>query len=164
MQELRLPQCGPQRGEQFEHDTHAAQVFVRVRTRRLVWIQHRTGIGEPLWRLVMVGDDNVHAQATRQSHFLPRRTPTIDRNQQAYPRTGELSHGISIETIPFAGALWNVVRHLEAQLMKKRHQQRGGRDSVHIIIAVDGDAFALADGCYQALHRLLHPMQAIGIV
>ena len=101
----------------------------------------------------MVGDDNVHPQATCQSDFLAGRTATINRDQQAYSGTGELAHGVSVETIPFAGALWNVVRDLEAQLMKKRDQQGGGRDPIHIVISVDGDALALAERCDQALHR-----------
>jgi hypothetical protein len=60
-------------------------------------------------------------------------------------------HGVGIQSIAFTGAVGNIVGHVQTQFPEKGQQQGGGRDAVDIVIAIDRDAFLLAQSPQQAL-------------
>ncbi len=108
--------------------------------------------GEPLGQrlargggVVMVGDDEVEAGALGRRGGLHCRNAAIDRNHDSCALRGEPLEGgrrqavtlVAVRNVGGQVGLWG-------DIAEDVEEDRGGRDAVHVVVAVDDDAFPVA--------------------
>jgi hypothetical protein len=69
-----------------------------------------------------------------------------------------------LQPVAVAQALGNEVDDVAAEHLERAAKNDGGRDAVDVVVAVDGDPFLARDGRLEALDRLGHVAEPIGIV
>ena len=111
---------------------------------------------------MVVGDDDVHAEAVGVRHFLDAADAAVDRNQQR-GLGGDAGDGVQVEAIALIDAVRDVGTHGAAGGLQRHDQQRRRADAVDVKVAVDADRFAAADGAQDALHGRRHVGQLIGV-
>ncbi len=113
--------------------------------------------------LVMIDDDDVGVALPCGGERLETRRSAIDRDDQAGALLDQLLDCRWIRPV----ALENPVRNIDAganpEMAEEAIHKRGGRRAIHVVVAEDGNAFALADSLEQALGRLFAIGQQIGI-
>ena len=121
-------------------------------------------VGQRALHLMMVGDDDVHAQLSGARHFVPRRDAAVDGDQQAHAGGGELFD----RRRPRARTLGETVRqaraHVGAKLVEDALQKKGRRDAVGVVVAVDGDGFVALQGLVDARASRRHARHRVGVV
>ena len=69
-------------------------------------------------QLVMVGDDDVHAELLRQPHLLDRVDAAVDGDQQTHAVGRQLLDGGGHDTVPFGEAVGQPPAHVGAQALQ----------------------------------------------
>ena len=158
---VRVPACVQQSPanayRQFEHDANAAQKLERVVAFGLMRIQHRQRIGQSFHcNLMMVRDDDFHADLVGVRHLRQRGDSGIRRNHQL---TAARLNGIQrliVEAVAFFHTIGQIIIKWNVQLPEEMHHQRGGGHPIHIIIAIDRGFFPVLDSLHDAPDSHIH--------
>ena len=105
---------------------------------------HRAG--QRRSRLVMVRDDQVHAELLRQVRRRDRGDPAIDGDQQPGARLGQGADRLAVQAVAFVDAVGDVVIDLGPEQRQQLPEDGDAGDAVDVVVAVDGDLLFLLDG------------------
>ena len=158
-----LPVVAPQGQHQLQRHAHPGQRLKGVGTVRSVGVHHRGGVGELLFALVVVGDDEVHPEGFGVLRLLHAGDAAVHRDDEIHALLlPEVAHGLLPQTVAVlqpAGDILDAPSPPAAQIV---HQQHGGGDAVHIVVAKDGDLLIAGKGGVDPLHRPVHVLHQEG--
>ena len=119
-----------------------------------VGVHHRDGTGQLLPALVVVGDHHVQPQRVGVVHLFHPGDAAVHRYQQAHALVIQALDGVAAEAVAVLDAPGNVVHHVCAPALEIVHQDAGGRDAVHVVVAEHGELLPV-------VQRLLHPRNGL---
>ena len=143
-------------GGELEGNAHAGQAGVGIGAVRAVGVHHRNGAGQLRLALVMVGDDQVDAQAAAELRFLVRRDAAVHRDDQVDLPARELADGDLIETVALLQPRGNIAGDAGAEASEKVGHQGGGGDAVHVVVAEYRNMLLSRHGQADAVRSRLH--------
>ncbi len=120
----------------------ASQFFVRIGTTFLMRIDHRNTIRQSIRRCMVVCDNDIQTRGCMINEFL-RGNPTVYCNEHMKSLFGQILQCLGIKAISFCFSLRNIVVHISSHIPKGKVQNRGRRNTIHIIITVDDYFFLL---------------------
>ena len=144
-----LPIGAAQRQRQLQRHAAARQMLEGVGTVGPVGIHHRHGAGQRLLALVVVGDDHVHAQGVGEVHLLHAGDAAVHRDEKPCALAVQPFDGVAAQAVAVLDAAGDVVQHVGAPALEVVHQNTGGGDAVHVVVAEHGDLLPVRQ-------RLLH--------
>ena len=92
--------------------------------------------------LMMVDDDDVHAERLRFAQRLDAGGAAIDGHQQRRAARGEVPHRLDIRAVAFEQAVGNVNDRFDAAKPQEPRQYGGGCRAVDIVVTENRDALA----------------------
>ena len=92
-----------------------------------------------LLRLVMIGDDQLHAEPGRLVRFVEAGDAAIDGDDDVGAVLGELLQRLVVEAVAVVEAVRHVELDLGIEQVQAGQQDRGRGDAVHVVVAVDAD-------------------------
>ncbi|OPZ90427.1 MAG: hypothetical protein BWY73_01322 [candidate division TA06 bacterium ADurb.Bin417] len=110
-------------------------------------------------RQVVVGDDDVQPESDGLPDRLGRTAAAVDRYHQRYSAFPGRPQRSEVQPVTFFHPVGQVGLHLQAGSAQEEGEQGGGGDSVGVVITVNQDLFAVADGRFQPFDGRLHPGQ-----
>ncbi len=136
---------------QLERDAGAAEIRIGIRRAdsRQAGMDDGMAIRKPrriAVRLMMVGNDQVDIALPGDRRRLDRRDAAIDRHDQLGAVIDNLPQRLGVEAVSFVDAMRNVGVHLTAEERDGMPEDAGGGDAVNVVIAVNDDFLAVADG------------------
>ena len=146
---------------QLEGDADAREVPARIRAQ--LGRDHRAG-GELALELVVVGDDDVHAERLRLRHLCPGVDAAVDGDEQLDAGAGELVDRRGRDPVALAEPVGQAPADVRAELGEHAHQQEGRGDAVGIVVAVDGDGLSPAQRLVEPPARVGHARHEVGVV
>ena len=142
-----------------------------------VRVDHGVRLRQGRLALVVVGDDQPHAQLAAELRLLERRDAAVDRDDQPHALRGKLPDRPGIEAVALlepSGDMICAIRAARAQIIR---QEAGRRDAVDVIIAEHRNARAVAkrlldrgDGAVhlpeqqRLLQRAVRPQERLGLL
>ena len=118
-------------------------------------IHHSIGRREHRPRQMMIRDDDVHT-ARCLCHSIHRSNSAVHCHKKAAALPRDLLQGICVQPIALCETVRDIVGDISAERADAPHQEGGCRHAVHIIVPVDHDRLATADGTQDALRPALH--------
>ena len=158
------PMCGKQRLDQLERHTGAAQILFQVRAIRAIGIEHRERGRQVRLGQVMVRDDDVDAQFVGAAHDFGGADAGIHADDQLHALFGGGLHYFGTHAVAVLQAVRHVIGGDAAGQFEGLGKQHDAGSAIHVVIAVDQDALALADGARDALDSGRHVAQGHRIV
>jgi hypothetical protein len=113
---------------------------------------------------VVISDDEVYAALAGQRGGFVRGDATIDGDDELRALVGELGDGFGVEAVAFLDAVGDVELDRAAQEGDGVPENGSGGDAVNVVVAVDDDSLAIADGLGDALGGLAKVGDGEGIV
>ena len=104
---------------------------------------------------MMIRDDDVHT-ARRLCHSIHRGDAAVHRHKKAAALPCDLLQGICVQPVALRETVRNIVGDISAERADAPHQESGCRHAVHVVVPVDHDRLATADGTQDALRPALH--------
>ena len=143
------------------HDAGSAELRERIvgRPRR----DDRT-IGKRLGGTVMVGDDHVEAARGGFGDLTGGRDAAVDGQDEPAAFVGEPRERVAADAVALVEAAREMPVDVGAELAQQKDGERGRRDPVDVVVAVDADALACGDRRAEAFARGLHVTEAERIV
>ena len=132
----------------------------RIGTIRALGVDHGIGARHAAAQFVVIGDDEIQADVARVLRFGNRARAAIHGNRQAHAIRLQFVERPGVQAIAFLKAVRDVDTAVCAQRGQHFLQQRTGRHTIAIVIAVDGDGLTAADGAHDALDRQRHIAQS----
>jgi hypothetical protein len=112
----------------------------------------------------MVGDDQIETERSCKARRFVGADPAIDRNHEANPVRVQPIQRRRLEAVAVAQTLWYEVDDVGAQELQCAAQDDGRSHPIHVVIAMDGNAFMALDGSQDSLHRRRHVGQLERVV
>ncbi|MBV6467223.1 MAG: hypothetical protein PGMFKBFP_02566 [Anaerolineales bacterium] len=137
-------------------DAHAREIFFGIGVALLFGIQHGQRLGEVARGFVMVRDDEVQPEVTRVAGFFGRADSAVHADDESNPVRVEFVERVVVQSVAFLEAVGDVLVDVAAEGAQTLDQQRGGGDAVHVVIAIDGDPFAIRERGLDAIHGDAH--------
>ena len=148
-----------ERARELEGDARAAQARLG-RGQAGPRLRHdRAGVRQLCAGQVMVGDDQVHAERAARARLLERIDAGIHRHNKAHAFAGDVAQGRLVQAVSLAVARGQVIDRVRTGGAQAVDEDGRGAHAVGIVIAVDADALAAADGRAQTLHGGRHVRQ-----
>ena len=113
--------------------------------------------------LMMIDDDDVHAERICFAQRLDAGGAAIDGHQQRRAAGGERPHRLDIRAVAFEQAVGNVNNRLDATKPQEPGQHGGGCRAVDVVVAENRDALAAHNSIGDARCRLGHGGEHIRI-
>ena len=113
--------------------------------------------------LMMIDDDDVHAERFGFAQRLDAGGAAIDGHQQRRAARGERPHRLDIRAVAFEQPVGNVDDRLDAAKPQEARQHGGGCRAVDVVVAENRDALAARDSIGDARCRLRHGGEHIRI-
>ncbi len=148
------------RGE-LVRDRGGAQLLERVS--REARVQDRA-IGQPIAGLMVVRDDRLEAELASKGDLAGTADPAVGGEQHPGAPGGEAADGVGGEPVAVGDAVGQVPIAIRARVAQGGDEDRGRAHAVDVVVAVDGDLEALADGGKQARDDLLHRLELERVV
>src|ERR1041385_706767 len=151
---------------EFESDTDAREVLVRIRAAGLVRIEHR----ERGWRAfffvgqVMISDDDVEIVFARPVEWFVRADAAVDADDEFISVSDCFLECRLLDAVTFREAVWNVEACIRAEKLERAQQHGGAGCSIDVVIAVDQDRLARLGWALQASDALFHAEHVIRLV
>ena len=152
-----------ERSGQFEGDADAGEHRVRIRPVRPVRVHNGRALRQLLLALMMVRDDERHAQLPAEPGLLQRRDAAVHRDDEPHALRMELADGPGVQAVALLEPPGDVDDAVRTYAAQKIRQQAGGRDAVHVIIAEHGDALPELQRLPHRLHGAVHLPQEKGV-
>ncbi len=155
---------------QFEGHAHARQLAEGVLVIGAFGVDDRRRRGEHVvprrvgGDVVVVGDDELQAQAVAVSHFFHGADAAVHRDNQRRPLLCQRGDGFLVQPVPLVKAVGDVGANVGAQSLKRLHHQHGGGDAVGIVIPIDHNRRVVLNGRQEVRHRFGHVFEEIGVV
>ena len=127
-----------------------------------VRVYHCNGTGQRILALVMVGDNQVDAQRGAKLGLLNGGDAAIHGDDECDTLPLQLLDGNGVQAIAFLQAAGNVGNTMHPVAAQEVGQQAGGGDAVHIVVAENGNGFALGHGQGHAGGSQIHVLHGIG--
>ena len=108
---------------------------------------------------MMIGDDEVQAEAARGFRFGKGAHAGIDRDDEAHAVGIRRFKHARLQAVALAQPVGHVKAHHAAQHFDGGLQQHHGGGAVHVVVAVEQNRLARRDGALHALHGR-HPFPA----
>ena len=122
-------------------------------------VDHCGGIGQFVLALVVVGDDDIHADAPGKICLLEIGDAAVHAHQQPCSFQPQPGDGIGVQGIALGEPVWDVRDDFSALLGEIRAQKAGGGDAVHVVVAEYRDGLAPFNGEVDARHGFVHVPQ-----
>ncbi|OPZ15445.1 MAG: hypothetical protein BWZ10_01751 [candidate division BRC1 bacterium ADurb.BinA364] len=113
---------------------------------------------------MMVRHNDIDAELVGARDFLQAGDAVIHGQNQLNPGARHFFDGFDAQAIAFVDSMGDAPGRLDSQFAKQPHDQRGGRQSVGVVIAEHRDFLAALQGARRALRRDIHVLQQKGIV
>ncbi len=113
---------------------------------------------------MVVGDDDVQAQAIPVAHLLDGADAAVNGHYQLGPLGGQIPQGTEVQAIALLDAMGDVGLDLGAQGGQRLHQERGSGHPVGVEVSVDDYRLSGADSPPDAGHGLIHPFHLEGVI
>ena len=144
-----------QRVEELVGHAHAGQALVGIGAAGLVGIEDGVG-GRQLARgLVMIGDDDAHAQGLGVGHLGHGRDARVHGNEPARAQFIQPGHAGEADAVAFLEPVGQEPVRVQAAMLEALVQQGGGGHAVHVVVPVHDDLFAGGMGRLQDLQGLV---------
>ncbi len=153
-----------ERLNQLKGHPGAAQILLRIGTVRAVGIEHGERGREAGFGQVMVGDDDIDAELVGAAHHFGGADSGIHADNQLHSLHGGGLHDFRPHTVTVLQTVRDVIRGDAAGEFKGLGEQHDAGGAVHVVVAVDEDRFALADGAGDAFDGRRHVAHGQGIV
>ena len=95
---------------------------------------------------VVIGDDQCETELAGCLCFGDAADAAVDGDDQVATPGGDCSQRFVVEPVAFVDAAGNVRVGFRAELFEAEQEDRAGGDAVGVVVAVDGDAPAGANG------------------
>ncbi len=127
-------------------------------------IDHRERVRQFGVGLVVIGDDQIHAQLARAPRRFRAADSAVHGHDQADPVRVQPLHRDRLQTVAVLQPLGDEMRHLAAEQLNRAPQDDRGRDAIDVVVAVDGDALLAGDRGEDTVHCHRHVSQRHRIV
>ena len=108
---------------------------------------------------MVVGDDHVDALFGSVGRLLDVGYAAVHGDDQRHALFGQHVDGRSVHAVALGEPVGDVYLTVKAPAPQIIRQQAGGRDAVHVVVAVDRHLFSRRDGAAEPLHRCEHVRQ-----
>ena len=125
-------------------------------------VHHRRSPGQHVLALVVVRDDQIHADLPGEEGLLHARDAAVHGDDQGDAPVPEQPQGLPAQAVAVlhpAGDVFEAVRSPGAEVV---HQQHGGGDAVHVVVPEHGDPLPLGQGPADPVHGLVHVLHQQG--
>ncbi len=161
LRHFRAPEAAPAQfavdGDQrHQHEADGGEIAETGEIVRPVRVHQRIDLGQLLAALVMVDDDDGHAELPGFGQRLDAGGAAIDRHQQRRALSRQHADGFGVGAVALEQPVGNVDQRIEAAMPQMPGQQRGGGRAVDVVVAEDRNSLAALDGVGQAGRRALH--------
>ena len=153
-----------ERLDQLEGHTGAAQILLQVRAIRAIGIEHRERRRQLRLGQVMVRNDDVDAQFVGAAHHFGGADAGIHADDQLHALFGGGLHHFAAHAVAVLQTVRHVIGGDAAGQFEGLGEQHHAGGAVHVVIAVDQDALALANGARDTLDGRRHVAQGHRIV
>jgi hypothetical protein len=141
------PPCDDQR------DARPGELLVDREVAGPARVHHGEAFGQHLRWMVVVGDDEVDPERTRQRRFADRGDAAVDRDDDARSVRGELAQRLLVEAVALLVAVRDVRTDHDTELPEGAHEDRRTGDAVHVVVPIDDDALASRERTTEPLDR-----------
>ena len=117
---------------------------------------------DPLFHLVMVGDDEFESEFTGDFGFGQAGDAAVDAYDQRYLGADEVAEFRRVQPVAFGKAQRRVELHVRAQLRQQPHQDGGASHAVDVVVPVNADLPAFDDGLGDTFRCLVYAGQFLG--
>jgi hypothetical protein len=114
-------------------------------------------------KFVVIGDDQFQTDFASEHRFLEAGNAAIDRNDERSAALIERAEGVAIQAIPLFEPIGHVIRDVGTQQAQARIQNGRSGDTVGVVIAIDDDLAAVANGRINAVRGGGRSREQIGI-
>ena len=128
-----------------------------------VRIDDRQGRRQLFVGLMVIDDDDIHAELVRFRQRRDAGGAAIDRDEERRALLRQRPHGFDVGAVAFEQPVRNMDQRIEAAMAQKAREQRRRSGAVNIIIAEYGDALAAPDRVRDARRRRRHGGEHVGI-
>ena len=163
-QRLTAPGFRCQRKAQLERYAHTGQLFKGIGAVRTMGVDHCGGIGQFVLAFVVVGDDDIHADAPGKIRLLEIGDAAVHAHQQPGPFQAQPGDGIGVQGVALGEPVRDVRDDFCALLGEVGAQKAGGGDAVHVVVAEYRDGLAPFNGEVNARHGFVHVPQEHRVV
>ena len=153
---------GLKRAEQLEDNADACQLLERIGAVGAARVDNGGGVRQLAVALVMVGDHHVHAARVRVLDLDGRGDAGVDRDDQPRPLVDELIDRAFTHTVALAHAVGDIVPHIRIECLQIQVENADRGDAVHVVVAVDDDAFPGSERLLNAGDRAIHVAEQHG--
>ena len=158
----RLRAGAEQRLAELVDDAGAAELPERIR--RLAVRADQRAVGQVLPGPVMVGDDDLEPAGPCGGDLVDRGDAAVDRQDEAASLVGKPLERRLAHAVALVEAARQVPFRVGAELAQDQDRERGRRDAVGVVIAVDADPAAVRDRGADRRARGFHVAECEGIV
>ena len=151
------------RDQRHQHEADGGEITEAGKIVGPVRIHQRIDLGQFVAGLMVIDDDDGHAELSRFRQRLDAGGAAIDRHQQRRALAREHAHGFDIGPVAFKNAVGNVDQRIEPAMAQMPGQQRRGGRAVDVVIAEDRDLLAARGRVRDALGRGFHLRHGVGI-
>ena len=172
-EQIRLrPFAGPEsaaaqfaidRDQRHQHEADGGEITEAGKIVGPVRIHQRIDLGQFVAALVVIDDDDGHAELSRFRQRLEAGGAAIDRHQQRRALARQHPHGFDIGAVAFEDAVGNVDQRIEPAMAQMPGQQRRRGRAVDVVVAEDRDLLAARGRVRDALGRGFHLRHGVGI-
>ena len=149
-------------GYQFVDDAATRQVAEGVRRARELGVHDGDGAGKYGRGVVVVHHDDVDSEFGGPVHLGDIRYPAIHGDDQGSVVRGEFLDSRPGQPVAFIADGYAPAR-VDADAAQRADEQGGARDAVHVPVTENEDFFSFVLGGQNAVHRVFHSRQGIGI-
>ena len=142
---------------QFESDASSAKALARILASRLIGIQHGQRAWHSIWPgQVMVGHDEIDAQPVCGFCGSEGTNTGIDADHEPNSLSRSLLNSVAAQIVAFFNAVGNVKIRAPATQLNRGFQDNDGGRAIHIVIAVNKDAFFALNRGVNPVHCSFH--------
>ena len=151
-------------GGQLEGNAHAGEIGMGIGAVGPVGIHHSRCPGQGLLALMVIGDDQVHAQPSAELRLGIGGDAAVHRNDQIHLLPIELPDGDLIQAVALLQSGRDIAGDPGAHLGQKIRQQGGGGNAVHVVISEHGNMLPPCHGKAHPIGGKLHILHQEGRV
>ena len=149
---------------QFEAHSATTEVVEGIVAVFPFGIQYGHGLGQLVFRKVVVTDDDVDALGTGILYFLDGLDAAVQGDDEVDAVVGGPVQGLVREAVAFVVAVRDIEGKLLGKVLEEGVHLGDGGGAVHVIVSIYQDFLGIHDGLMQTLHGLVHVFHEEGIV
>ena len=150
--------------DEFKADAASGEVFTGVGAVLAFGVEHGDGVGNGVAGQVMVANDEIDSFALGIGHPGTGFDSAVEGDDELRSVVGGVVDPLFRNPVPFGVAVGNVEKEVVHPPREEVVDQRHCGDTVHVVIAVDHDAFPTGYGLLDPLHGEHHIFHQVGVV